>query len=86
MDALAQMAHDATGRPAAGDGTTNDNASKDKSKKESAHVTRTIKGQKEIVIDIAALKGKGYPAPVNLDTGSGAQPQPTPAKRKSSHE
>jgi lipoprotein-anchoring transpeptidase ErfK/SrfK len=27
--------------------------------------------QKEVVIEIAALKGKGYPAPVALDTGSG---------------
>jgi lipoprotein-anchoring transpeptidase ErfK/SrfK len=81
-DALAQMAHDATGQPAAGNGTANDNAAKDKSKKESAHVTRTIKGQKEIVIDIAALKGKGYPAPVNLDTGSGAPPQSTPAAKR----
>src|SRR5205085_10528603 len=67
-DALAQMAHDATGRPAAGDGTTNDNApaikSDKKNDKQSAHVTRAIKGQKEIVIEIAALRGKGYPAPV----------------------
>jgi L,D-transpeptidase ErfK/SrfK len=29
------------------------------------------KNQKEVVIEIAALKGKGYPAPVALDTGSG---------------
>jgi lipoprotein-anchoring transpeptidase ErfK/SrfK len=29
------------------------------------------KNQKEIVIEIAALKGKGYPAPVAFDTGSG---------------
>src|SRR6266516_2671103 len=32
---------------------------------------RAVKNQKEIVIEIAALKGKGYPAPVDLDTGSG---------------
>ena len=32
---------------------------------------RAAKNQKEIVIEIAALKGKGYPAPVDLDTGSG---------------
>lgn len=37
---------------------------------------RASKNQKEIVIEIAALKGRGYPAPVNLDTGSG---RPTPA-------
>jgi lipoprotein-anchoring transpeptidase ErfK/SrfK len=29
------------------------------------------KNQKEIVIEIAALNGKGYPGPVNLDTGTG---------------
>jgi L,D-transpeptidase ErfK/SrfK len=32
------------------------------------------KNQKEVVIELAALKGKGYPAPVNLDTGSGKPP------------
>jgi hypothetical protein len=29
------------------------------------------RNQKEVVIELTALKGKGYPAPVNLDTGSG---------------
>ena len=37
----------------------------------SSSVTRAVKGKKEVVIEIAALKGKGYPAPVALDTGSG---------------
>jgi lipoprotein-anchoring transpeptidase ErfK/SrfK len=84
MAALAQMAHDATGKPAAGDGTTNDNTNAHKDAKNdnaaSAHVTRTIKGQKEIVIELAALKGKGYPAPVNYDTGTGAPPKAKPAQ------
>jgi len=31
---------------------------------------RASKNQKEIVIEIAALKGMGYPAPVDLDTGA----------------
>jgi hypothetical protein len=35
----------------------------------SGKVTRTIKGRKEVVIEIAALRGKGYPAPVDLDMG-----------------
>jgi lipoprotein-anchoring transpeptidase ErfK/SrfK len=78
-DALAQMARDATGKPAEGDGTANDNAaaakSEKKNEKQSARVTSTIKGKKEIVIEIAALKGKGYPAPVNFDTGSGTSAQ-----------
>lgn len=84
LDALRQMARDATGKPADGEpnatpGATpdaaNKNASKNANKKgdaESGKVTRTIKGQKEIVIELAALKGKGYPAPVALDTGGGA--------------
>jgi len=46
----------------------NDNANK-KTDAESGKVTRTVKGQKEIVIELAALRGKGYPAPVALDTG-----------------
>jgi lipoprotein-anchoring transpeptidase ErfK/SrfK len=36
-------------------------------------VTRAVKGKKEIVVEIAALKGKGYPAPVELDTGTGSR-------------
>ncbi|MDQ1637784.1 MAG: L,D-transpeptidase ErfK/SrfK [Pyrinomonadaceae bacterium] len=32
------------------------------------------KNQKEVVIEIAALKGKGYPVAVNLDTGAGKPP------------
>lgn len=38
------------------------------------------KNQKEVVIELAALKGKGYPSAVNLDTGAG---KPAP-KAKSS--
>jgi lipoprotein-anchoring transpeptidase ErfK/SrfK len=81
LAALRQMARDAKGNPA--DGTpdaspsatpeaNNKNANKNANKKteaESAKVTRTVKGQKEIVIELAALRGKGYPAPVALDTG-----------------
>ena len=33
--------------------------------------TAVSKNRKEVVIEIAALQGKGYPAPVALDTGSG---------------
>ena len=32
-----------------------------------------LRNQKEIVMEIAALSGKGYPAPVNLDKGSGVK-------------
>jgi lipoprotein-anchoring transpeptidase ErfK/SrfK/low affinity Fe/Cu permease len=42
-------------------------------KKATKTAARAGKNQKEIVIEIAALKGKGYPAPVDLDTGSGTK-------------
>jgi hypothetical protein len=35
----------------------------------SGKAPRTIKGGEEVVIEIGALRGKGYPAPVDLDTG-----------------
>lgn len=34
---------------------------------------RDARNQKEVVIEIAELKGKGYPAPVDLDTGAGVK-------------
>jgi hypothetical protein len=41
-------------------------------KAETARIRKPIrKNQKEVVIELAALKGKGYPEAVNLDTGSG---------------
>src|SRR5688572_10924225 len=60
-DALTKMAIDATGKP------VEENANTEKKPATSDKVTRTIKGQKEIVVDIAALKGKGYPAPLNIN-------------------
>src|SRR2546427_2150045 len=43
-----------------------------------------VKNQKEVVIEIAALKGKGYPSPVAFDTGSGKTRAtlPSPPKRE----
>ena len=80
--ALQAMARDAHGNPA-GDASPTPTPAKGKEKdeKKSGSVTYTIKGQKEIVIDIAALRGKGYPAPVNLDTGGAPQPKQQ-AKKK----
>ena len=42
-----------------------------------------VRNQKEVVIEIAALKGKGYPSPVAFDTGSGKTRAtlPSPPKR-----
>jgi lipoprotein-anchoring transpeptidase ErfK/SrfK len=49
------------------------NATADKAgKRVAARVKKPIgKNQKEVVIELAALKGKGYPAAMNLDTGAG---------------
>lgn len=60
----------------------------DKSKEESkanniasGKVTRTIKGGKEVVVEIPALLGKGYSAPVDLDAGV-APKKATPRSRR----
>lgn len=37
---------------------------------EQKKLTHIVKGAKEIVIEIAALQGKGYPTPVDLSTGA----------------
>jgi lipoprotein-anchoring transpeptidase ErfK/SrfK len=46
-----------------------------------AKPAKPIKNQKEVVVELAELTGKGYPAAVDLDTGSGrpAKPVATPA-------
>jgi lipoprotein-anchoring transpeptidase ErfK/SrfK len=65
--ALSQMSLDAKGDPI----KSNTNAANQSTKKTNptGNVTRTIKGAKEVVIEIAVLKGKGYPVPVDLNTG-----------------
>jgi lipoprotein-anchoring transpeptidase ErfK/SrfK len=42
-------------------------------RKAEAERQKKLRNQKEIVIEITALVGKGYPAPVNLDSGAGTQ-------------
>ena len=61
-DALKKMAIDSHGQPVDEDDNSN------KKPSTSAKVTKTMKGAKEVVVDIAALKGKGYPAPVNINS------------------
>jgi lipoprotein-anchoring transpeptidase ErfK/SrfK len=41
-------------------------------KKAEAERQRKLRTQKEIVIEVSELAGKGYPAPVNLDSGAGS--------------
>jgi lipoprotein-anchoring transpeptidase ErfK/SrfK len=61
LKALQSMAVDAHGEPV--DQNSDQNAN---SKSKTGKITTTIKGQKEVVITVPQLAGKGYPAPVNL--------------------
>jgi lipoprotein-anchoring transpeptidase ErfK/SrfK len=80
MEALREMSRDPSGRlddnPAGNSNSARSNANA-KDARGRVKETKTIKGQKEVVIEIAALQGKGYPAPVALNTG-GAQQQTQP--------
>jgi hypothetical protein len=92
MRALGQMARDAGGKPAteatAGSSANASSRNGNKSKEElkakdgaSGKVTRTIKGGKEVGVEIPALLGKGYPAPVDLDAGVASR-KPAPRTRR----
>jgi lipoprotein-anchoring transpeptidase ErfK/SrfK len=93
MNALREMSRDPSGKldnsSSAGANANlnsrnaNANSNSKKSDNSNGKVTRTIKGQKEVVIEIAALQGKGYPAPVNLDTGGApSESKPSSGKKK----
>ena len=70
MEALRDMSRDARGRSTANANNTN-NANRNSRNQNNRSVTTTIRGARQVAIPIAALQGKGYPAPVNLDTGGG---------------
>lgn len=78
MQALDEMNQDARGNKIAGvdqaaTGSKEDSAQKRTEAKENraekGQVTRKVLGQKEMTVAIAALSGKGYPAPVSLNAG-----------------
>jgi len=56
----------------------------DTSKKQpkSGKVTRTVKGAREMVVEVAALRGKGYPAPVGMDSATWLQAPPSDRRRR----
>lgn len=66
-EGLKQMARDSQGNVA--EANPNANSKPNNNSNASGKVTRTIKGAKEVVVEIAQLKGKGYPAPLNLSKG-----------------
>lgn len=79
---LRLMARDAGGKPVTeASDSSSPGSAKGKVNTSSGKVTRTIKGGKVVVIEVAALSGKGYPAPVDLDTGV-ASKTPAPRSRR----
>jgi lipoprotein-anchoring transpeptidase ErfK/SrfK len=79
MNALAQMSGSGSARPTplakqspmADQSATASPLPSEKKATATKALPRAMKNQKEIVIEIAELKGKGYPAPVDFDTGTG---------------
>ena len=47
--------------------------------------TKPKKGETGVVIDLTALAGKGYPAPVNLDNGTGKPVKPQRGTKRTNH-
>jgi lipoprotein-anchoring transpeptidase ErfK/SrfK len=71
LNALAQMSGSTNAQAPSPKGLANSSSTAAEKKATATKTPRAVKNQKEIVIEIAALKGKGYPAPVDLDTGLG---------------
>lgn len=82
-NALNEMDRDAQGNQIAGTAVTNDTAADNTDEKDEAAITKKerakkgkvttkVVGQKVIDVPIAMLRGKGYPVPVNYDSGNKA--------------
>jgi hypothetical protein len=79
MAALASMSRDASGKTDSAAAATGADTAKP-GKNQSKTVTRTVKGAREVVIPIASLAGKGYPAPLyNAPAANKRKPTPTTA-------
>lgn len=78
LNALNLMGRPPSGKAADADLTEAEKEAQKKRNIEKQQLTKVVKGQKEVVIEIAALTGKGYPAPVGMGPG-----KPEPAKGKS---
>lgn len=57
----------------AGNQNSADKLARAAERKAEAEHQKKLRNRKEIVVEIALLTGKGYPAPVNLDSGGGTQ-------------
>jgi len=68
LNALAAMNTDAEGKTVT-ENSSNSNSATNSEKSKNGKTTNNIKGKKEIEISIVQLDGKGYPAPVDLNSG-----------------
>lgn len=75
IEALDEMSRDARGKASPSP------TASPKAKPKTGKVTRTFKGKKEIVIEIAALKGKGYPSISGEKRETVATAKPSPSRR-----
>jgi hypothetical protein len=81
LAALTSMDRPASGKAADADLTEAEKEARKKQNIEKQQLTKIVRGQKEVVIPIAALAGKGYPAPVALNSGSTQPAKATPARK-----
>jgi len=81
MDALAVMSQGPDGK-AGGQLTEAQKAEQRRQNIARQQLTRQYKGRKEVVVEIAALTGKGYPEPVDLETGNPPKPAAATAKSR----
>ncbi|HEY6327714.1 MAG TPA: L,D-transpeptidase [Blastocatellia bacterium] len=83
LQALSQMAKDASGNPVQDtSGAVLKRVANIKARAKRVVVTRVIRGPKQETVPIAALQGKGYPAPVDLDSGAGVVRPPAKTSRR----
>ena len=80
LAALAAMSRHPDGKTESSNLTEAEKAEQRKINIARQQLTKQVKGKKEVVIEIAALAGKGYPAPVDLETGQPPKPTATPAQ------
>jgi len=81
-DALTAMSRDANGKSTEPQTNSSKTAPEKlaKNKDGSPKITRSVKGEKEVIIEVAALNGKGYPEPVQLNNGGAPQRTVKPSK------
>lgn len=68
-EALELMSHPVSGKSLDADLTELEKKERKKKNIENQKVSKMVPGEREMVIDVAALAGKGYPAPVDLSDG-----------------